>query len=143
MSSRNILASRVTHALGSCLKYNVIRFKIIQGRQDVRSPQRYYRSLDESGREGTWYHLCVLVHLRLSTLLLVLRAWTISRDSSLQLSGFGNALALLALLWVLGDLRGVVSVVVGQSPLLAGGLVRALGLVLARIGLYWLACCLQ
>ena len=54
----------------------------------------------------------------------------------MQLSGFGNALALFALLFLLGDLRGVVGVVVGESLLLARHLVLALGLVLAGVGLY-------
>lgn len=92
----------------------------------------------EIERVGTTrrYDLCVLVLLGLSTLLLVLRAWTLSGDGSLQLSGFGNTLALFALLFLLGDLRGVVGVVIGESLLLARHLVLALGFVLAGVGLY-------
>jgi hypothetical protein len=97
--------------------------------------------IERSGT-GRGYNLCVLVQLGLSTLLFVLGAWTLGGNRSLQLSGFGNALALLALLFLLGDLRGVVGVVVGQSLLLARRLVLALGFVLAGIGLHQLACCL-
>jgi len=79
--------------------------------------------------------LCVLIDLGVTTLLLVFCARTIRRDGSLQLSRFSNALTLLALLRVLGNRRSVFGVVVGQAFLLARGLVGALGLLFAGLGL--------
>tara|TARA_R110002003_G_scaffold109_5_gene9149 strand:- start:10084 stop:10323 length:240 start_codon:yes stop_codon:yes gene_type:complete len=66
--------------------------------------------------------------LGLSALLLVLGAWTVSGDGSLELRSLSDTLALLALLVLLGDLGAVVGVAVGEAFLLAGGLVGALGL---------------
>lgn len=57
----------------------------------------------------------------------------------MELSGFSNALTLLALLRVLGNVRSVFGVVVGQAFLLARGLVGALGLLFTGVGLYALA----
>lgn len=57
----------------------------------------------------------------------------------MQLSGFSNALTLLALLRVFGNRRSVFGVVVGQAFLLARGLVGALGLLFAGVGLHTLA----
>lgn len=83
--------------------------------------------------------LCVLIDLGVTTLLLVFCARAIRRDGSLQLSGFSNALTLLALLRVLGNMRSVFGVVVGQAFLLARGLVGALGLLFTGIRLHTLA----
>ena len=82
--------------------------------------------------------LCVLVLLGLSSLFLVLGSWAIGRDGALEFSSLSNTLALFALVILFGDLRAVVCVRVGETLLLAGGFVGALGLA-AGIGLSPLA----
>lgn len=82
-------------------------------------------------------HLGVLVSLGLTTLLLVLSSGSVGGDSTLELSSLSNALALLRLLVMLGNLRAVVGVIVGHSLLLARHLVEALRL-LAWVGLWLL-----
>lgn len=78
--------------------------------------------------------LLVLVDLSLAALLLVLGRGSVGGDGALDLCGLSNTLALLGLLVMLGDLRGVVGVVVGHALLLAGHVVEALGR-LAGVGL--------
>jgi hypothetical protein len=110
---------------------------IIQGRRPGPSPP-YFSSLRDAANLKT-SSLRVLVHLGLAALLLVLRTRALSRHGSLQLGRFGHTLALLALFRLLGDLRSVLGVVVGQALLLARRLVGALGLLFAGIGLRGLA----
>jgi hypothetical protein len=78
--------------------------------------------------------LRVLVNLCFAALLLVLRSRSLGGNRALELRGLSNALALLALVGLLGDLRAVVCIAVGETLLLARGLIEALGLT-ARVGL--------
>jgi hypothetical protein len=78
--------------------------------------------------------LRVLVDLSLAALLLVLCSRSLGGNGTLELRGLSNALALLALAVLLGNLRAVVCIAIGEALLLARSLVEALGLA-AGIGL--------
>jgi hypothetical protein len=78
--------------------------------------------------------LRVLVNLGLASLLLVLGSRSFGGNRALELCRLSNTLALLALSVLLGDLRAVMCIAVGETFLLARRFVGALRLT-ASIGL--------
>lgn len=94
-----------------------------------------YKVVRGEGRDrGGVTCLRVLVDLGLASLLFIFCARSLGRDGALELGCLSDALALLTLVVLLGNLRAVVGVGVGEALLLARCLVEALCLA-AWVGL--------
>lgn len=112
--------SQPTNAVGQKKYRRIESIRICMGSSSMYNERRKrpsavdkYSNMDGVQLKIQQVDLRVLVNVGLATLLLVFGARAVSGDGSLELGSLRNALTLLALLGLLCDLRGMVSVIIG------------------------------